>query len=183
MAETFTNKQKAFIEAYLGNGMNGTQAVYTAGYRAKDDSVAAVIAYENLRKPKIKQIIEQRLKDMAMSADEVLYWLSRQAEGVDPTEFMTLETVFEIDNKGEAYLNGYALKIDLEEIRKRGLGKLIKRISQTASGISIEWYSTKDALELLGKYHRLFTERVEHSGPEGGPIPIKEVVVELPKDE
>jgi hypothetical protein len=26
------------------------------------------------------------------------------------------------------------------------------------------------ALELLGKYHKLFTEKVEHSGPGGGPV-------------
>lgn len=183
MNQRLTNKQKAFVEAYLENGMNGTQAVYKAGYRAKDDCSAAAIASENLRKLKIKQIIEQRLKDMAMSADEVLYRLSRQAEGVDPTEFMSLEPVYEIDDAGISYLNGYILKINLDEIRERGLGNLIKRMSQTSSGISVEWYSTKEALEILGKYHRLFTERVEHSGPEGGPIPIKEVIVELPKDE
>lgn len=28
------------------------------------------------------------------------------------------------------------------------------------------------ALELIGKYHRLFTEKVEHSGPNGGPLQV-----------
>lgn len=27
---------------------------------------------------------------------------------------------------------------------------------------------------LLGKYHKLFVEKHEHSGPEGGPIPVEE---------
>ena len=37
------------------------------------------------------------------------------------------------------------------------------------------------AYELLGKTQGLFVERVEHSGVDGGPIEIKEIVIEIPK--
>lgn len=159
MATGLTIKQHAFALAYIELGMNGVQAVYKAGYRVKNYATAGVIAHENLRKPKIRQFIGQLLKERAMSAEEVLYRLTRQAEGVDTTEFMSLEEVYGIDKDGEAYLSGYALKIDLDEINRRGLGNLIKKIGQNVAGfITVEWYDAKSALDSLAKYHELFKE-------------------------
>ena len=71
-----TTKQKAFVEAYLET-FNGTQAARRAKYKG-DDNTLAVVAYENLRKPKIREAIDDRLSEMAMSANEVLARLARQ---------------------------------------------------------------------------------------------------------
>ena len=56
-----TQKQRTFINAYLGNGENATEAYKQAGYRVKNDNVAAPEASKLLRNPKVSQEIT-RLK-------------------------------------------------------------------------------------------------------------------------
>lgn len=51
-----TLKQKAFLDAYLTNGFNGTQAAKAAGYDA-EPPILAGIAHENLRKPNVREQI------------------------------------------------------------------------------------------------------------------------------
>ena len=57
-----TPKQENFIEAYIDNGGNGTAAALEA-YNTTDTNTAAVIASENLRKPKIVSALEEALPD------------------------------------------------------------------------------------------------------------------------
>lgn len=83
-----TNKQQAFVEAYLANGFNGVKAAREAGYKGTDGTLR-VVAHENLTKPNISELVQQRIKDMAMGADEALARLSMQARG-DITTFLGL---------------------------------------------------------------------------------------------
>ena len=64
-----TQKQQTFINAYLGNGENATEAYKQAGYRVKNDNVAAPEASKLLRNPKVSQEIT-RLKahELALQA-------------------------------------------------------------------------------------------------------------------
>lgn len=104
-----TTKQRLFVEAYLANP-NGTEAARKAGYSGNDNALG-VIAFENLRKPKMTELLEQRVAKFSITADEVLSDL-------------------------------VAIKNSEEE--------------RTSDRLK--------ALELLGKYLKLFTERVEVSG-------------------
>jgi len=54
-----TNKQKRFIEEYL-KVLNGAKAARLAGYSVK---CAHQQAYENLRKPHIREIIDQAMEE------------------------------------------------------------------------------------------------------------------------
>jgi phage terminase small subunit len=162
VARRLTDKQRAFVEAYLET-LNGTEAARRANYKGKDATLSAV-AYENLRKPHIRERIDERLAEMAMSANEVLARLTKQADPPDVTEFTKLKELYEYDSDGQRYLVGLALTLDLDQIQKLGLGKQIKRLKQTSGGLEIEWYDAQSALIQLGKYHKLFTEKVEHSG-------------------
>lgn len=54
-----TLKQRRFVEAYNGNGV---EAAKKAGYRGTDNTLAQV-ARENLRKPHILELIESREKE------------------------------------------------------------------------------------------------------------------------
>lgn len=54
----FTTKQLKFIEAYNGNG---TEAARVAGYHG-NDNVLGCVAYENLRKPRIRKAIQKRAR-------------------------------------------------------------------------------------------------------------------------
>ena len=64
-----TQKQQAFINIYLGNGENATEAYKQSGYRVKNDNVAAPEASKLLRNPKVSQEIT-RLKahELALQA-------------------------------------------------------------------------------------------------------------------
>jgi hypothetical protein len=52
VGKELTTKQRLFVESYLSNGFNATEAARSAGYKAKDEHSLASIGYENLRKPK-----------------------------------------------------------------------------------------------------------------------------------
>jgi len=162
MARRLTDKQKAFVENYLET-LNATEAARRAKYKGSYDTLRA-IASQNLTKPAIREVIDRRLREMTMSANEVLFNLSLMAKGVDATEFIELVEMFEVDEDGKSMLTGMSLKVDLEKIRRLGIGHLIKKISQTSNGIMIEWWSREKALELLGKYHKLFTDVQKHEG-------------------
>ena len=56
-----TDKQEAFIRAYVQNGGNGTQAAKDAGY---PDKAAHTRAYENLRLPKILARMETLTREL-----------------------------------------------------------------------------------------------------------------------
>ncbi|BAK21852.1 terminase small subunit [Melissococcus plutonius] len=57
--EDLTPKQQAFADEYIMNGGNVTQAAIKAGYSKK---TAAVIGFENLKKPKIIKYINSKMK-------------------------------------------------------------------------------------------------------------------------
>ena len=59
MAKELTLKQQRFVEEYIQNGANATQASKTAGYAGNPVTLASV-GSENLRKPQIRQAIAQR---------------------------------------------------------------------------------------------------------------------------
>ena len=61
MADKLTIKERGFVKDYLANG-NGTLAALK-NYDTKNENTAAVIAHENLRKPKIVKAIGDRLDD------------------------------------------------------------------------------------------------------------------------
>lgn len=70
-----TLKQEVFAEQYVANGGNGTRAAQAAGYKG-NENVLAVTAHENLRNPKIRGYIRDRLKGVKANADEVLFLLA-----------------------------------------------------------------------------------------------------------
>lgn len=56
-----TPKQDAFIKEYILNGGNGLQAAKKAGYKGNDETLATV-AKENIRKPHLKEALEEHQK-------------------------------------------------------------------------------------------------------------------------
>ena len=64
-----TTKQNRLVEYYLGNGENATKAYKQAGYKAKNDNVAAPEASKLLQNPKISQdILREKAGELAKQA-------------------------------------------------------------------------------------------------------------------
>lgn len=150
-----------FVNEYL-KFFNATRAAIAAGYSEK---TAYSQGHDLLKKPEIALRVRERLTEAAMSADEVLYHLAEIARG-DMNDL--------VDNNGNP---------DMSAARKAGKTRIIKKIRQRSitseendiNETEIEAHDRLKALELLGKAHKLFTDRTEISGVDGGAIEIKPI--------
>lgn len=181
MSSQFTAKQAAFIDFYIET-LNGTEAARLAKYKG-DDNTLAVIAWENLRKPKIRKEIDQRLTDRTMSANEVIARLDDQARAnigvffkiIEEWTFYPLPTqeildatevidTSDPDNPKErvSYLVRH-IALDADKLVDPRYSHLLHKVSDSPrGGLTIELYSKQRALEDLAKYYALFTEKVKH---------------------
>jgi phage terminase small subunit len=172
---TLSNKQRAFVEHYL-MCWNATEAAKRAGYSEK---TAYAQGHRLLKNAEVQAALAERIEGLKAGADEVLLRLASHSRG-SMDDFI-----------------GSMDRIDIEKARTLGVMHLVKRIKQRTTTISksqgedietheieLELYDAQAATVQLGKYHRLFVDRQEVTGKDGGPIevvPIREVIVELPK--
>jgi phage terminase small subunit len=156
-----TDKQKRFADYYVGEGnLNATRSARLAGYRGDDNALAAA-GSRLLRNVKVREYVDDQLRGIALSQNEVLTILTRQAKG-------SLADV--LDDEG---------KFDLGDAKKRGVDGLLKKLKITETYLKsgdvekryeYEIHDAKDAAVQLGKVHKLFTEKIEHTGKDGGPV-------------
>lgn len=135
-----------FLEYYLGesNG-NATDAARRAGYAEPDVQGPRLLGNVG-----IETAINARLDEAALKTNEILARLADQATAsID--EFLTI-------GKDGDY------RLDLKKARERGKLHLVKSLKPNKYGIGIELHDAQAALVHLGKYRKLFTEKVEHSG-------------------
>jgi phage terminase small subunit len=145
-----TDKQKLFAAAYIET-LNATEAARRAGYDGTDASLA-VIGHENLKKPKIKTLIDEYLNEYAMSAAEVLYHLTDIARGDygDMLNSMGAPDASTAQENKKTHL--------IKKVRT----KTITTDEQEIFEVEIEPYDRLKALDLLAKFHQLTTTtRVE----------------------
>lgn len=152
-SQELTLKQRKFCLAFVGeaNG-NATDAARIAGYKGNKITLGAVGA-ENLEKPQIQARLqelqaqaEKKLGARVLSAAEVLAGLTMIAEA-DVAE------VFEPDGS-----------FDLASAKRRGKSRLIKSMAfdkDTGRLTKLELHNAHGAHVDLGKYHKLFTEKIE----------------------
>jgi phage terminase small subunit len=172
----FTSKQKAFVEHYLIT-LNGTEAARRAKYKG-DDNTLGVVAYENLRKPKIRAEIDRRMKQLSLSAEETLYRITEHATG-------TMEDFLSGDDEW-----GYTLSLD----KGKDAGKLhlVKKYKETEITIKgkddyerttlrreIELYPADGALDKLMRYHGLYNDKVVHTWRDNVPEEFQPIMEEF----
>lgn len=151
-------RHEAFIEAYLGC-LNGTQA-WMEVHPEASYNVASQSSSRLLRNVKIKAELDKRFGELTMGKKEVLARL-RNIANATLYPFIKVE-----DNKVYIDLNDRAAKQHLYLIRK------IKKQSKETSNEKQQTYTNEDwweielhdamrALELIGKYHALFTDKTQ----------------------
>lgn len=138
-------KRQAFIEEYL-QCWNASEAARRAGYRGK----ANVVGPQLLANVSVQAAIKARLAEKAMTADEVLMRLAEHARG-------SMAEFIRVSETGTAWL-------DLRAAEKAGKLHLIKSYQEASDkfGAKLELYDAQAALALLGRAHKLFTDRTEH---------------------
>ncbi len=148
MTEDWTDKLRLFVRYYTGDcNLNGAKAARKAGYPARS---ARQIASENLSKPYVRAEVDRILGEQAMSRSEVLARLTQHGRG-DMREFI-----------------GKSAK----QLKNHPDGQLIRKIKHTVitygkdddqrteERIELELYDAQAALVQLGKYHKLFADRL-----------------------
>ncbi len=148
-------KQAAFVREYLVD-LNATQAAIRAGYSKK---TAGVQGHELLKKPEIAAAVAAKGKSAAdragATAEEILRELGRIG-------FSDAGQI--LDERG----NCRTLNEMPEDIRR-----CISSVRFSGDGgTEVKFWPKNQALELLGKYRAMWTEKTELSGPGGGPVPI-----------
>ncbi len=152
--QSLNYRQRLFVAAFLGEA-NGSarEAARIAGYAHPHVAGARVLANVG-----VQAHVAAKVASVTLSADEVLARLGDFAS-IDVGEFIKTDA------------NGQPA-IDLDAMKRAGKTHLIKGIRYTKFGTVIELHDAHAALEKLGKYHRLFVDRTEVSGPNGGSIAV-----------
>lgn len=165
-----TARQRRFIDEYLIDS-NGTQAAIRAGFSKR---TANKIAHQLLGKPHVAALIQARQAKLAakfeITAERVISELA--AVGFADIrdlydESGKLRPISTLEQRVAASIAG----IEVEEIVV-GRGK-----KKTVAGavLKVKRHDKVRALEALGRHFKLFTEKHEHSGPDGGPIPTRDM--------
>ena len=163
---TLTGKQQAFVNAYLGEArFNATEAARLAGYKGNDHTLRTV-GHQNLTKLDIKAAIADFWAQNAMTAEETLHRLADMARG-DIGDFLSDVTITK---------DGRSKTITIVDMQKvKANGRLVKSVTQTKLGPRIELHDARAALVDIGRAHKIFTDKTELTGKDGGAITIKVV--------
>jgi phage terminase small subunit len=162
-------RRAAFVAEYLID-LNGTQAAIRAGYSS---ATADVQASQLLRDLKVAEAIErakaQRFARVNTTADSVLHEVSLLAQ--------SCVEHYEVDDFGNLRAAEGA-----PEGAMRAVASVKKRIRHAKDGsityeVEFRLWDKPGSLKLMGKHAGVAAcfDKMEISGPNGGPIPITEV--------
>lgn len=166
-----SKKHSAFVDEYL-RLFNGTRA-YLRVYPHSSEKSARAHASRLVADGNVQEEIRRRLKEMHMGSDEALKLLADMARG-DMGEFLDV--------------SGVGFNLNLQDAKKRGLTKLIRRVKQKTTiflakkdsdedrevhELEIELYDAQSALEKLGKHLDLFPNKLDVTS---GGQPMKVII-------
>lgn len=170
MKKTLSAKQQRFVEEYLLDA-NATQAAKRAGYSEK---TAHRIGAENMQKPAIVKAIEaaneKRSERTQVTADDVVRELARLGFS-DVRRLFTpggaLRRIHDLDDDTAAAIS--SIEVVTKELpRREGEEVEVEYVHKIKMADKIR------PLEMIGKHmgKRLgqWTEKLEHTGRDGGPI-------------
>lgn len=177
-------RQQRFADEYLVD-CNATQAAIRAGYSSATAysqghrllKYVEIIAYMRTRKAELDAAYEHRI----MGKYEVLARLTEIARG-DMGDLL-------VDDNGEVVDD--IENISIKRAKKLDKSKLVKKakifstvvnhegVETQQTSVEIELYSAHEALRDLGKHHVLFTDKIEATGANGGPLTIAIVKMDI----
>lgn len=172
-----TPKQEMFVKEYLID-LNGNQAAIRAGYSEK---TARITACDLLTNPNIQEALqkamEERSKRTEITADKVLKEMAHIAfdDIGNYLSFKTVKTVVARDKETDEPIIGYQTVVDVKDSADIDT-RSIAEVSTGKDGVfRFKMYCKDAALVQLGKHLGLFNKEIqEHTGPNGGPIHIKD---------
>lgn len=167
--------RQRFIEEYLVD-LNAKEAAIRAGYSAR---TAKQQASRLLRDPTIKAAVmaaqRAQVKRIRMSADDVLVGLAEIAS-IDIADLFDENNSLRPLKEIPVHVRRAIAAVEVEELFE-GRGESREHIGRNRK---LKLSDKVRALEILARHHKLLTEKVEYSGPDGGPI--HHALDELPEE-
>lgn len=161
-------KQQQFVVEYLANGFNGTQAAITAGYAAKS---ADTQGSRLLANPKIKAVLAERAQKITAKREITAEWVLDSIAKVASFDMRklynadgSLKPITELDDETAAGLAGFEARESYADGFHVANVKKVKHTDRLR------------ALELLGRYLKLFVDRVEHSADKEFVLTVKSIL-------
>ncbi len=149
---TLSKMQRECLYWYL-RGETITESARRTGYKHPEKSGPRL-----RRTKKFQSAVDEYFHEQEMAAVEVVARLSQQARA-EYAKYYTPDG-----------------SVDLEEMLADGKGHLIRKISYGREGQRVvEFYDAQSALVHVGRYHAIFTEKLDHTSA-GEPIQYIEVV-------
>jgi hypothetical protein len=131
-----------FVKYFLGEASgNRTRAARMCGFANPRET-----GYHLINQPTVRAAIRAKMDQAAMSSKEVLIRLSEQAAS----------SIEDCMSRGP-----HGWRVDLDKAKRMGKMHLIKKVTPTAHGLSIEMYPADAAREQLMRYHGLFQDRLD----------------------
>jgi len=155
--------------------LNGAAAAIRAGY---SPNTASSIASEVLALPKVAAAVErgkaQRAERLNITQDKVLADMTLLAES-DVNHFEADENGVVRPTPGAPDGCTKAIKSIKRRFKTTISGKAGEEVVVKTCDVEIQLWDKPGTLKLVGKHVGLFPDKVEHSGPNGGPIAVTEV--------
>lgn len=165
------SKQQVFVLEYLKD-LNATQAAIRAGYCKRNPKNADKVASQLLKNKNIAREIQlemdERMRRIRLEADGVLRELlliakTDLAEAYDDNG--NLKPIHDIPRSLRRAISSIKMFEEFE-----GSGRERTKIGETRE---IKLWDKLKAIELIGRHLALFTDKVEHTGKDGGPISVQ----------
>lgn len=170
--KALTPKQARFVDEYMVD-LNATKAATRAGYSAK---TAADIGRQLLRKTPVARAIAERQRVISdrtgVTAEAVVAELAKIG-------FANMQDYMRAGQQGDPYLDFSALTRDqaaaLSEVTVEDFVVGRGDDARDVRRVKFKLHDKRAALVDLGKHLGIFTEKVELTGKDGGPVETKDV--------
>ena len=142
-------KRQRFIDEYCID-FNGTQAAIRAGYsiRTANEQAARLLATVS-----VKRALEEKRAEMAESSK------LKTSDVIDELRRIAFSDITQVVS-----FNAAKAKVKSSRKLSEDARKVIASVSQTQNGLTVKMHDKVKALELLGRYLNIFTDRVEVEG-------------------
>lgn len=163
---TLNEKQKAFCREYLID-FSATQAAIRAGYSKK---TAGSQGHDLLKKPEIQKAIQGLADKMNEKHGNAIERIILELQMIAFGDYKDLVTWDE---------NGIKKWIPSDELgdKSRLVQEISETVTQSGGSRKLKTYDKMRALELLGKYHKIFTDKVDHTSSDGSMKPVVNLMI------
>ena len=146
MSKPLTAHRSRFVDEYLID-LNSTKAYIRAGYKARGN-VAETAAARLFRNVQVQEAIQERMQRRSerteINSDFVLHGIAKNIKRCEQAEPV-------LDREGKPVMTA-------------------NEDGELAAAYKYDATNVFKGYELLGRHLKLFTDKHEHTGPNGGPI-------------